>query len=178
MKIIDFYPGCNLEEAYQHLQDEGEACMGEFNGSMLLYTDTIDDVYKKVTGLTKTEYDARRQAENDEYHRKQEEHKASIPRLTEEWIEKGKTFLKEKYWEKWAECVPIRLGDLYEGMELQATQEILEILDKSENLDEVFEEANDKLNSQGHSGMSYGLMKAMISSFHDLGKGFVNRLKY
>ena len=91
------------------------------------------------------------------------------------WIKRGHEILSEDKWEYWDEIVPIRAKDLYEGMELDCTLEIEEILkEKAEN---SFKRASNKLDSQGHSGMSYSLMKAMISEFCTNGKEFKKYLE-
>lgn len=77
--------------------------------------------------------------------------------------------------EYWDEIVPIRAKDLYEGMELDCTLEIEGILQEKE--ENSFKRASNKLDSQGHSGMSYSLMKAMISEFCTNGKEFKKYLE-
>ena len=56
-----------------------------FNDKQLLSTDTMDEAYKKVTGLTKSELDEQERKEYEEYKRKEEEHIASIPEKTKEY---------------------------------------------------------------------------------------------
>lgn len=48
MKKIEFYPGINLDKAYQELQDNAP-CYGEFNEKTLYSTDSLDEVFVKVT---------------------------------------------------------------------------------------------------------------------------------
>ena len=100
-------------------------------------------------------------------------HEESVPDLEKEWIEKGNTILDEKYHELWSECVPIRLNDLYQGMELGACLNIVTELNKGCSLDE----AKAIIDSQGHSGMSYGLVCSMVKSFCDRGVEFVNYVR-
>lgn len=97
-------------------------------------------------------------------------HKEAIPELTKEWVEKGKAILDEKYLETWNKCVPIRLGDLYRGMELGATLDIVKELNAGCEL----QKAKEIIESQGHSGMSFGLVCSMVKSFCDRGQEFVN----
>ena len=56
MKKIEFYPGINLDKAYQELQDNAP-CYGEFNEKTLYSTDSLDEVFVKVTGKSKAEHD-------------------------------------------------------------------------------------------------------------------------
>ena len=79
--------------------------------------------------------------------------------MTEKWVKKGKQLLSEDKWKLWEEIVPIRLGDLYRGMELGATLEIVEILNNNGTL----EEAKNAIENQDHSGMS--LDKMVVDGF-------------
>jgi hypothetical protein len=94
--------------------------------------------------------------------------------MTQIWIEKGNQILDEKYRELWAKCVPIRLGDLYKGMELQMCLDIVLELNNGCSLDE----AKSIIENQSHSGMSFSLVCSMIKSFCNRGEEFVNYLKY
>jgi hypothetical protein len=107
---------------------------------------------------------------SEEYEAELRRHEEAIPELTKQWIEKGNQILDEKYRETWAECVPIRLDDLYRGMELGNCLEIIEQL----NNDKTVEEVKPLIENQGHSGMSFGLVCSMIKSFCDRGDEFVN----
>ncbi len=80
----------------------------------------------------------------------------------------GHEILDEKYWAEWDEIVPIRVDDLYHGMELGACLEIIEPLNKGC----TFEEVEKIIDNQGHSGWSYGLVLAMVAAFCDRGKEF------
>ena len=81
----------------------------------------------------------------------------------QQWLDWGKEYLKPEVQELWEEIVPIRLDDLYEGMELVALKEIVEAYNDGkprEEIREIFE-------NQGHSGMSYGLMCSLVYNFID-----------
>jgi hypothetical protein len=138
----------------------------------MLYSDIddLDSAYKKITGKTKAECDEAERVRHEEYEEQTRKHKEAIPELTKEWIEKGNTILDEKYRELWAKCVPIRLGDLYQGMELEMCLDIVLELNNGCS----FDEAKTIIESQGHSGMSFGLICSMIKSFCDRGEEFVN----
>src|SRR5688572_18322622 len=129
---IEFDPGENLDSAIVQLEEHksnGELVYGEFNGQRLFSDkDDVDSAYKKVTGKTKSEYDAFLKEENNRYKEEKRKHEESIPELTKYWIDKGHSILDEKYREEWAKCVPIRLSDLYQGMELKACLDIVEAL--------------------------------------------------
>ena len=83
---IEFGAGDSIERAMQDLarfKERGELVYGEFNGQRLYSDiDDVDSAYKKITGKTKTEFDAERKAENDRYKEEQRKHKEAIPELT------------------------------------------------------------------------------------------------
>jgi hypothetical protein len=175
-KEIDFSLGGSIETAINLLKsynDKGELACGSFNGKLLFSDiDDLDSAYKKITGKTKAEFDTAQKNEHDEYLENERKHKEAIPKLTKEWIEKGNAILDKKYHELWAKCVPIRLDDLYQGMELGACLEIVKPLNEGCS----FEEAKTIIEKQGHSGMSYNLVKAMVKSLCDRGEEFVSYL--
>lgn len=160
----------NIESAVEELKSHKDLVCGTFNGQ-ILYSDIddIDSSYKKVTGKTKTEFDEAERLRQIEYERQEKEHEESIPKLTIEWIEKGEKILDKKHHELWAKIVPIRLSDLYKGMELGNCLEIVEQLNKGSELEDV----KPLIENQGHSGMSFGLVCSMVKSFADRGYEFV-----
>ena len=160
----------NIEEAVKELKSHKDLVKGTFNGQ-ILYSDIddMDSAYKKVTGSTKAEFDEARRLENVEYKRQQKEHKEAIPKLTLEWIGKGEKILDKKHHKLWTKIVPIRLDDMYRGMELGNCLEIVEQLNKGAELEEV----KPLIENQGHSGMSFGLVCSMVREFADRGTEFV-----
>ena len=174
---IDFHCGCTLDLAVMELleyKERGELVCGDFNGHTL-YSDTVtmDGAYLEVTGVTKEEFDRHQEEDRQRWMRDEEEHKARIPELTREWITKGHEILDEKYWEKWDECVPIRLDDLYKGMELGDCLDIVKALNDGCDLDT----AKKIIHNQDHSGMSFGLVRAMVQAFCDRGNEFADYVK-
>ena len=183
MKEIDFYAGENIENAWKTLlrasAECGETCYGMFNDKQLLSTDTLDEVYKKVTGLTKSEFDDECKREREEYEREKEEHIASIPEKTKEYCAAARGVIIEEQYGYWDEIVPIRLNDLYHGMELDATLEICRIMrDESVSLEERIEKAKEAFDNQGHSGMSAGLVLSMLKTFCPEGTALCNRIRF
>lgn len=175
-RLIDLPWGTNLENSIALLhsyQRNNGLAKAEFNGYILYSDMSLDDAFKLVMGKTKAEFDKKRQDYLDRLKHEEEEYKAQIPSLEEEWKAKGRTFLKEKYWEYWDKCVPIRLDDLYRGMELGSLQELLVEYDKNKDLSKVKE----IFEGQGHSGMSAGLMFCMLRAFHDDGEKIAEYLK-
>ena len=84
------------------------------------------------------------------------------------WIEEGHKILDEKYWAEWDECVPIRLKDLYHGMELGCCLEVVKALNDGCELSQAIK----IMENQNHSGMSWCLVRAMVKAFCDRGEEF------
>ena len=172
---IEFGLGWSLERAVKELIEyavKGEFVYGEFNGHVL-YSDTVsmDSAYLEVVGRTYREHKDSQRKWREEYDRREREHKENIPQLEKEWIAKGHDALSEDKWELWDKCVPIRLNDLYKGIELGQCLDVIEKL-KENN----FQEAKEVMENQGHSGMSWALMKSMLMTFADNGEEFVSFL--
>ncbi len=173
---IDFYPGRNIEECVNELlryKEKGKLVFGVFNGHKL-YSDTVtmDSAYKEITGNTKKEFDDYIKKQNEEYQRQKQEHIKAIPEKAKLWMDKGREILDKSKWELWDKIVPIRLNDLYQGMELKCCLDIVEILNKG-----TLEEAKREIESQGHSGMSFGLVCSMVKEFSLKGEEFVNYVR-
>ena len=68
---IEFGAGDSIERAMKDLarfKERGELVYGEFNGQKLYSdVDDLDSAFKKVTGKTKTEFDAESEKEHLEY---------------------------------------------------------------------------------------------------------------
>lgn len=174
---IEFIYGNTIEDAVRQLlnyNSKGILVCGTFNGTVL-YSDTVtlDNAYLSITGKTKVEFDKAQQAWRENYDREEREHKEIIPILSEEWKKKGREILTEDKWEYWDKIVPIRLGDLYHGMELGCCLDIVQILNNNGTLNEAKEE----IDKQDHSGMSFSLVREMVREFSDKGNEFVDYLK-
>jgi predicted nuclease with TOPRIM domain len=176
-KKIDFFAGNTIDRAVNELWDyknKGELVCAEFNG-VALYSDTVtlDSAYQEITGKTKAQFTKEQEEWKENYDREEREHKEKIPELSKFWSEKGREILTEDKWEYWDEIVPVRLGDLYRGMELGNCLDIVNILNNNGTLDE----AKEKIESQGHSGMSFGLVCAMVKEFSVRGNEFVEYVR-
>lgn len=167
---IEMWAGSTIDSAITELSKHEDLVCIEFNGKTLYSDiDDLDSAYKKITGKTKSEFDEAERQRQAEYELKKQEHEEAIPNLTVEWIEKGKAILDEKHHELWAKIVPVRLGDLYRGMELGACLDIVGQLNKGCELDK----AKEMIEEQGHSGMSFRLVCSMVKEFCDRGNEFV-----
>jgi len=176
-KEIEFGISNTIGEAVAELlvyREKGILVFGTFN-EVKLYSDTVtmDDAYSQIVGKTKAEFDKQQQEWHDNYKREEKEHKENIPVLSEKWKLKGREILTEDKWEYWDKIIPIRLGDLYHGMELGCCLDIVRILNNEGTLNE----AKEKIKSQDHSGMSFGLVRLMVKEFCDRGNEFAEYIK-
>lgn len=183
MKELDFYAGMTIDKAVEYLkkhkEETGEDCYGTFNGKQLLSTESLDDAYIKVTGKTKEEMEREEREWREEYERKEAEFKATIPQKEKEMRERARGLVLEDKLEYWDKIVPIRLGDIYHGMELDQTLAVCEIMGNEDvDYDERLRKAYDLFMDSGHSGMSAGLTAAMFREFcphgYDLADAVMN----
>lgn len=170
MEKIDLFAGTNLDKAIDLLKMEaektGESCCGEFNGKILYSTDTVDEAYMKVLGKTKAEFEEGQRRWREEYDRAEREHRARIPQLTEHYRNAARGLVRKEQLGFWDEIVPIRLGDLYHGMELQQVLDCCKIMrDESLVYAARLEKAYDVFMAAGHTGMSANLTMAMLAHF-------------
>lgn len=175
-KKIEFICGTSIEEAVLKLVSrgvKGEFVCADFNGHTL-YSDmvSIDSAYKEITGDTYFEVLHKREISRERARREEEEYQKKVPELVQQWIDKGHEVLDQKYWSKWDEIVPIRLKDLYHGMELKASLEIIKPLNEGYGLNE----AKEIIDNQGHSVMSFGLVRAIVKEFCERGSEFSDSL--
>ena len=173
---IEFLCGWNIERAVIELleyKEKGESVCGEFNGHML-YSDTVtmDGAYLEITGKNKNDFDKAQEEWREKLRIESELAEKTARENIPNWIEKGHKAFAEDKWEEWDKIVPIRAEDLYHGMELDNTLQIQEIL-SSEYSEESFEKAKKCMEEQGHSGMSWSLVCAMIKEFCNHGEEFV-----
>ena len=168
---LEFYYGSIEDFVYLllHYKEKGELVYADFNGHRF-YSDTVtmDGAYKEITGKTKAEFDYMVKEQEDAWEEQKRGHETSIPKKTKYWREKARGIIKEDKLDHWDEIVPIRLKDLYQGMELGCCLDLAVLLKEG-----AFEEAKEMLNNQGHSGMSYGLVCAMLKEFVDNGEEFL-----
>lgn len=173
---VEFLSGATLDDVVSELlsfKKKGQLVYGVFNGHRL-YSDkvTFDSAYKEVTGSTRTEFYKKETAMHEELEAQEKEHTSRIPDLVEVWKKRGREVLSEDKWEYWDKVVPIRLNDLYRGMELGYCLDIVKIL----NNNGTFKEAREKIESQDHSGMSFNLLCTMLKEFCDRGEEFIRHI--
>ena len=174
--VTDFLPGTSIKEAVEELQgfkNRGISAQGKFNAEILTSEMSLDEAYKLITGKTYNECVAQEKEQYENYKREEQDHKDKMPELVVEWNRKGEKILDPEYLDKWYDCVPIRLGDVYRGMELGACLELVDALNSNQSFDDV----SKILSDQGHSGMSHGLVCSMVKSFSKRGVDFLSYLK-
>lgn len=158
-----------VSEALKDLNNKGYNVYAKFNGKVLFSDEDsdLDHAYLKVVGETYDEFEKKIGDFFERMRKDEEEFVKQKPSLVEEYIKKGHEVLDEKYWEKWDEITPIRVSDIYHGMELSNGLEIIEALNKGKSFEEC-----ESLFSDDHSGMSYSLTVAVVAEFSDRGKEF------
>ena len=171
----DFYSG------FSHIDDEGqeiwdfkerdleEENISEFadylieNASCAFEHKDRELLEKVLRNYNKVKYESKREKEKQIN---------SIPEKSRIWMKKGREVLDKSKWELWDRIVPIRLNDLYQGMELKCCLDIVEILNKG-----TFEDAKKELETQKHTEMSFELICSMIKDFSPKGEEFIDYLR-
>lgn len=170
MKVKEFRAGMSIESAHELLCNAAKECgqpaVGEFNGKVIASDMTLDECYVKITGKTKAEHDDECKKQVEEYERQEREHKERIPEIIEEYKQKAKGLVKEEEWDYFLEVLPIRVNDLYRGIEIQSMLDIIQVL--KENKDDeakAIKESRKVFENQGHSGMSACLVAQLVRKF-------------
>lgn len=177
MKKIEVYAGANLDETVEMLlrmKEQGESVYCNFNGHKL-YSDnvTIDSAYLEVCGKTKAEWDKQQQEWLENYKKEEERAKKVAIEKIPSWIEQGKKYIYPQKLNEWERCVNARANDLYHGYELDSALEVMEALSKGMS----FEEANQIIENQGHSGMSHSIVMRILINFCKNGPEFYEAIE-
>ncbi len=174
MKLIKFSAGSSLDEAYVKLQ-ENAPCYGDFNDRILYSSDSLDEIFIKVTGKTKSEFDEHVRQEQEIYEKEKAEFKSSIPQLTVEYRKRARGIIPQEHLEYWDEIVPIRIEDMYRGMELDCWLDMISVLnDEGIPKEERMEKCLHLFSEQNHSGASASLVFCGLCKFHSLGPDLVD----
>ena len=138
--------------------------------------DDCVEMLQKITGKNKKDFDKAQEEWREKTRIESELVEKAAKENIPNWIERGHKIFSEDKWEEWDKIVPIRAEDLYHGMELDNTLQIQEIL-SSKYSEESFEKAKKCMEEQGHSGMSWSLVCAMVKEFCTNGKEFLDYLE-
>lgn len=169
MREIEFNCGDTIEECVNKINKcVNNDVYGVFNGQKFYPETTLDEAYLMVTGLTKLEKDRKDEESRVARIKKDKEFQESIPSLIEGYEDRAVGVLKPSEFDYWCKIIPIRLSDMYNGMELDCTLSIGELL-----IDKKYEEAEELFRNQGHSGMSHGLVCLMVKRFCFNGEDFI-----
>ena len=159
----------NLDEVVRELiqlRRHGFDAYCEFNGHTLYSkTVTLDSAYLEVTGYTYREYLKEQQRIIDEWKKQEEQEKEESKNKTPEWIARGRKLIPEELWQEWEECIKIRIRDLYNGKEVEHALVVMEAHQSGQSIAEISKLIDD----QGHSGMSYSMLRSIIKHFYPAG---------
>jgi len=170
MRKVELYGGITVDKALEEIKavaaERGEEHYCEFNGKTLYSTDTIDEAYMKVTGMNKADYDAKIQALMEKREAEEKAHMAKIPELVEYYKKEARGLVLDERLEDWDNCLEVRLGDIYRGMELQQVIDCSRVM-KDETLDREarLRKAYKIFNDADHSGMSARLTCSLLRHF-------------
>ena len=101
MKEVTLYGGtidsCLKDLREMAANDEsGEVLKAVFNDKYLLSTDTDDDAYLRITGMTKAEYDEEERKRQEDYEAERKAHEARIPELTKHYRKEARGVIIER----------------------------------------------------------------------------------
>lgn len=171
---IEFSAGQNIESAYRDLQEYAPS-YGEFNDHTIYSFETLDEIFQKIVGMTKDEYYKYAKEEEEKRQQELKTYKERIPELTTYYKDKARGIIPENKLKYWDRIVPIRLNDLYRGMELQCLLDIITILnDENKTKEDRFNNCYDLFYKQGHSGTSGMIVLSGLKQLHPLGYEFVD----
>ena len=164
--------GATLEEAVRSLlryRLEGEDVYCDFNGTVLRSSDvTLDRAYIAVTGKTYSEYKESEMRRAEKWKKEDEEYKRDIPKLKKHYLIDSLYLIKPEMVDDWIRLVDARLSDLYQGLDLASAIEVMKALDKGVPV----KTAKNVIENQGHSGLSYSIVRAIVMEFSSRGQEF------
>lgn len=96
----------------------------------------------------------------------------SIEDKIESYKEEGKKYLITEKLDEWERILPIRINDLYGGMELDCCLDIAKCLKEND-----IDKAVITIKSQDHSGYSWNLVVALVKCFSYNTEEFLEKIK-
>ena len=146
-------------------------CFADFNGKFIILEEdeniTEDELYKFILGKTKSEQEQANQEWLEEYQRKEREWNEKVPFLIPAYTACLKDVIDEKYHFLAKKYVSECLNSIYHEYLIKSLIELLEF-----SKDKTFEEIQEKLYEQGHSGMSYSIVINLFKNLSDKGKEY------
>lgn len=155
-------------------KQQGKEVYCEFNGVTLTSPDvTLDNAYLAVTGMTYAECQENEKRRIEKWKQEEEEHKKNIPNLKKQYLLDSLYLINPDQIDEWVEVIDARLSDLYNGFDLASAIEIMKALDSNVSI----KEAQKIIDRQGHSGMSYGIVRLVVKQFSPRGQEFFDATK-
>lgn len=179
---IDLYAGCTIDKAYELLKkaetESGKKAMAKFNGHEIYSYETLDEMYLKIMEMTESEAKEKHRQYMKELEEGNSMHISHIPELTVKYRERARGIIPEHLLSDWDDCVPIRLNDIYKGLELECCLNILSALsDEKITKQQRFKQCRELFYEQGHSGCSAEVLFSLLKYFHPLGAELVCFIK-
>lgn len=164
--------GYRLKDVVSELlwnKQQGKEVCCDFNGVTLTSSDvTLDNAYLAVTGMTYAECQENEKRSIEKWKQEEEEYKREVPSLKKQYLIDSLYLIKPEQIDEWVKVVGARLSDLYKGFDLAAAIDILKALDGGASI----KEAKNIIDNQGHSGMSYGVVRLIVKQFSPRGQEF------
>ncbi len=178
MKKIDVSQCNNLESVVNTLLDakvNGDSVYCEFNGYKF-YSDTVsmDTAFIEVTGKTKADFDREQEELRSSYKIRQIDGEQRAKDNVLNWIEKGQSLIFPERYAEWEKCVIARASDLYYGLELDRTLEIMEVLENGASI----EDAKQIFDEQENFGMFSSMVRNILFEFSSRGPEFWEATSY
>ncbi len=142
---------------------EGKNIKYKFNDAILYSEfDDLDSCYLKVCGLTEKQYQISLKKIFSELNERKKQSKIS------RWKKRGETLIYPGKKKKWYKTVENCAKDSYDGAYLDNVLDIMESLEKSEDV----QDAINILNDAGHSANSEAIVLDIVTSFSKRGPEF------
>ena len=171
---VYFTAGMSIERAYDCMK-EVEAnwngkfeIFGSFNEKEINSNMSLNECYKTITGITKTEFEKKMQEDHEKYLKHKEEHTKRVPALCAEYLATAKeTGLVDKdKLEAFERCLPTQVDSVYEGYQITSMFEINKILVENQNdPDKAIRLAAETFENQGHSGFSASIVASLVREY-------------
>ena len=146
-----------------------------FNGIKLHSLDvTMDGAFKECLNCTRKTWLKREKRWLEETRTQIEKWKKEAQEKLPNWIEKGKKYIHPEKFLSWEKTCIASANGSYSGLEVEKALEIMQMLEEGK----LFKEIKEKVQSDGHSGMTYSRTMNIVLLYANRGPAlfkFVNR---
>ena len=146
-----------------------------FNGIKLYSLDvTMDGAFKECLNCTKKTWLKREKRWLEESRTQIEKWKKEAQEKLPTWIEEGKKYIHHEKFLSWEKTCIASANGSYSGLEVEKALEIMQMLEEGK----LFKEIKEKVQSDGHSGMTYSKTMNIILLYANRGPAlfkFMNR---